>query len=621
MTAADLIQYFTAEIQRFDNKRIREGAGSGPKYPMAVVFLGNATACYDILSKRLEQLWPQYTGELLFLHAQEGDGAACHVSMLQPTGQDAFTEAPVDVGEQIEALFNADRHFEDRGQLLIYYVIDSSNMTSLEEFKRMVALKTRFQAAAGVQYYSARDMLFLLLDNFGRKTELSDQILSCFADTIPDFSSTSVMLIGRVRHDKIRNEWSECYRAIASIVALTNSSYDVMANSILQAGCHTLAYHREEKPTRDIGWVMVKNLLDYISQNLIGQDQPTIASEEIERFFSYQSLVDTYVNRVLATRLPSEEDLLLFPRKNMDEDVLSLNHRAFNDMTMGAWLAYLRSLIKPVEDELSPDGDLADKWKRAYREQLNVPIRTLSSLPENLESVYRVLEKESSLQIEEQKPLTAAKDWMLHELLKSKAVRKLFRSVIREQKQRADRFSEAWRAIQISMNQVHRPNDDNAELLIEYYKKQGEKLLNDNKSELQKDFEKLTDADALEKFLQKQLNGIIEAIPSLTAPFEDELQQRLQYQQNDGTPKIATEFITERLASDAISAFLTHITSLGPSVAGAVLLKRETELYEHIRNALNQDVRYYDTNDSSKAEAVYVYDVGKDNLDRGAVEK
>lgn len=620
MTATDLIRYFETEIRRIDDQRIRNGVGNEPQYPMALVFLGNATACYTTLVRRLEQLWPQYSGELLFLHVQKGQGSACRVCQILPDGQDGPMEPGGGI-DQIEDLFGADKHFPNRNQLMLYYVIDTSNMISAEEFRDLLALKTCFQRELGIGNLMVNETLFLLLENaFGKKAKVSDQILTALAADIPDLKNTSTVLIGHVKQDRTFNEWSECYDALASVVAVTNSDFDRILVSMYQQGCYTVAYHREEKPTRDIGWVMVTRLLEYISNNLIGQHWRNLSDKEIASDFSYRSLVAKYVNQVLMSKIPTNEELLLFPRKDItsyyDEEIPCLSQKDFDDYTMGAWLAYLKGLTRNVEKEIARGGNLAAVWSDAYTQQLNekVPIRTLAALMEHPETLYAIIEAVDKPANTNQGLAAAAGDWMLYSLLTSPTIRQLFRNILQKQQRRAEQFSETWRGIQDSVNQVHVPSDSR---LISFYSLKFQHYLDGYGEQILNGFESLTDPDSLDAFLEKELDRIISKITELTDPFEEELQQRLQHEHGVAISNDVKMYIARKLASDNTSEFLTHLYDLGSPVVSAVLLKRGTELHQRISEALS-DVYFYNTNDSSKAEAVYMYIVGKDNLDRGA---
>ena len=76
---SSFIQYFNEKLRQTNGEGVGAFSGTGPKYPMAVVYLGEASAkVHGKVSSMLNRIWPPYKKELYFLGVRQDK------SMFQP---------------------------------------------------------------------------------------------------------------------------------------------------------------------------------------------------------------------------------------------------------------------------------------------------------------------------------------------------------------------------------------------------------------------------------------------------------------------------------------------------------------------------------------------------------
>ena len=132
LTMSGLIRHFEERLRRQDRRGAGEAPGREPNFPMLTVFLGEeALRSFPAVAADLFRLWPQYREELCFLSVTRGETGPCF-RLLRREGEETraapLTEA--ELGETVGGLFGIQNHFADHGQLLIYYLMDTSAFTA-----------------------------------------------------------------------------------------------------------------------------------------------------------------------------------------------------------------------------------------------------------------------------------------------------------------------------------------------------------------------------------------------------------------------------------------------------------------------------------------------------------
>ena len=130
----DFIQSFAQKLRQTSGEDIQSFAGSRPKYPMAVVYLGKESAgIHEKLKDMLARIWPPFRDELCFL------GVGQDEKIFFTEGEEAGEEMEeTRLRTEINRLFGLSTHFLDRNRMMVYYVLDTTEISSEEEMKKWV---------------------------------------------------------------------------------------------------------------------------------------------------------------------------------------------------------------------------------------------------------------------------------------------------------------------------------------------------------------------------------------------------------------------------------------------------------------------------------------------------
>ena len=135
----DFIQSFAQKLRQTSGEDIQSFAGSRPKYPMAVVYLGKESAgIHEKLKDMLVRIWPPFRDELCFL------GVGQDEKFFFTEGEEAGEEMEeTRLRTEINRLFGLSTHFLDRNRMMVYYVLDTTEISSEEEMKKWVEVIRR----------------------------------------------------------------------------------------------------------------------------------------------------------------------------------------------------------------------------------------------------------------------------------------------------------------------------------------------------------------------------------------------------------------------------------------------------------------------------------------------
>ena len=128
-----LIRHFEERLRQIDRQNLGDVTGKEPHFPQLVVYLGkDASDAHTAVSTNLLQIWPQYQDELKFLCVQKTDGITYFEMPIGNEQNVALSENGV--REIASALFGTRMHFADRSKLLVYFILDTTSMQSLDDF-------------------------------------------------------------------------------------------------------------------------------------------------------------------------------------------------------------------------------------------------------------------------------------------------------------------------------------------------------------------------------------------------------------------------------------------------------------------------------------------------------
>ena len=431
-----------------------------------------------------------------------------------------------------------------------------------------------------------------------------------------------VLLSNRDSGGGTTDDWTSCYEIIANVIALTNNR-ERISSTLFQQGIYTVSYMCEKKPIKEIGWVVVTQIIEKLAAmkdigvaNRPFQDK-TVYSRLLTDHHTFQ-ILDDYVQKELVPRLPQKESLRLFPRRNTDrfEDPELYSAETFNEMTMGAWQCYLDLLIRDVEKKMEEKQDqpseLLEQWKNGYKVYLkNVfSVDELAGLAEHLEQISRMFEchfeagkGDSIIEVAEQE--------LKQRISMNPKVRSAFFDIVGKCSREAKESLAVWGKLFRSKNDVYPVND---ETIIKYYGPGIIHYFDRHEKKIAEKLKNVTDAEQLEKFVKNMIDEIINSdIEVFLAAFDQERADRLRAkaQMFRNTNRDIQQKLTD---TTKMLKYLNIDFGYGTPVASAVMLEFDTALETYMRENLDGDFYYYNTGSSDSAEVIEIYEVAPYNL-------
>ena len=321
----DFIQSFAQKLRQTSGEDIQSFAGSRPKYPMAVVYLGKESAgIHEKLKDMLVRIWPPFRDELCFL------GVGQDEKFFFTEGEEAGEEMEeTRLRTEINRLFGLSTHFLDRNRMMVYYVLDTTEISSEEEMKKWVEVIRR--TGENLKVEGQMSMFMVLLNEDFEHADQAKAVKNVLGESVYGSPRTmpadSVFLVSNRRNDNvIISDWYECCRILADIIALSNGRDSDVTNQMFAGNdVKTVSYSLVEKPTQEIAQVVVSSVIRHLNQEKKG-NTAVLADENLIRSWG----------------LPEREPLKFW--MNMRRILWSLcflprrNWRAFQDtQTMRIW--------------------------------------------------------------------------------------------------------------------------------------------------------------------------------------------------------------------------------------------------------------------------------------------
>lgn len=617
------IQHFEARLRQIDRQRFGGATGKEPYFPQLIIYLGpDAAGAHASLSSNLLQLWPQYRDELKFMCIQKED-AITYFEMPVGSGQGASLSEN-GVRDMASALFGTKMHFADRSKLLVYFILDTTSMQSLDDFVSWLPVIHAAKALLCPESTDLMSMLCLLLnEDLSRQkiaAKIRNHVSGFYTDADLRKTLSNVLLLSNRRNDNaILEDWQLGYKIISAVIALSNNdetriTSDIFCNSVL-----TASYAREEKPISQIGQVVVGNLLLSLAEHTSHTDPKLMddpkLSEKLGRTKSGTfAILDQYAQTSLYALLPSEQQLELFPRRDAgaQTQLSEFSAAAFNDFTMGAWDQYLAEIIRTAREKVAADSALCQRWSDAYRKLLSDTFKKeeILYLADHIDDVAEMMAS-ARLPSRDAAVLAAAREQLKYMLSSDEAFIRIFVNALRREGQIVSEFTQAWNGLLQSRRQVFGVRDAN---MSTFYERKVRNFLDRHGSELFAAFAAVRSTQELTEFLQDAVDDIIDSDGIFSAPFEDELERRLN---EDALPTDAKQYIRKKLTGSGVYTYLQTNFALGEPVVSSILIKLNTPLYKNLYSNLSPSTYYYNTGSSSAAEALVIYEVSRENLVSG----
>lgn len=614
-----LIEYFADRINQVESRSIDSNAGDEPYFPAAVVFLGNNSIdASEYIIKRLQRLWPQYSDELCFVGIPNAvnDVEYCTLKYTSD-GIEQCTINSSNIGGQLLTRYSVDYHFRSRTNILVYFVLDTASFDPSHGFDEWSKVISNFFADLDIPEDEIKSILILLLDErFVSSRKVASGIKNSLAERLPERIDSVFIISNRRKDNALVSNWLECYKAISSLVAISNSSNSSVAGPVFGKKVLTIGYCSEEKPTSTIGQVVVKQLVEYLSTQNLGEYGDVMRDESIKGRMGLTdkgiiNIIDEYVEKEFESWVPTEEQLGLFPRcvEEYYDSISSMTETEFNSLTMSGWMCYLRMVIERIADELDRDSSQRDLWKKQYDNQL-MSIFSVNELIWMKEHPEKIVEAFSSVNtpFTDNSVLDAAKDRIKLMLSTDERIVKLFSDTIAECGENASRFLDAWKEISNSVVALHTVRDEN---IANYYSGIVQNYFDKKGVQVASKFKQLYTVEQLYAFLKDTINDLIDSDSIFTARFEDELDARFK---ECNSRENADEYIRKKLTDESAPVYFRASFSLGHPIISSVLLKTGTALHETLKASLRDSAFFYNTGSGRAAEAIYIYEITNDNL-------
>lgn len=622
VSISDLIQYFDDKLRQIDRRRIGDNVGKEPQFPMLIMFMGeNAIEGFSEVYTRLVQFWPQYQNELVFLGVgNNSNGIECY-DLSMNNAEVVREKINLDkLGDRVSSLFGLKSHYQDRSKLFIYYILDTTRFTNVSDFYTWMETIKKVKTYCGVDNVDLLDILFLLLnENIGERRAVATDIKNCLYEYLEE-CITSVMLLSNRRSDHaILEEWSIVYRMVSDIVALTNNCDTQIAGRVLHSGVFTASYEFEEKPTTQIGQVIIRELIEKLSNESFDSRIAITQDDSLDGKLGLSSektlkILDDYAEQALYKLLPGEDKLALFPRRDTTEydNLSSCSEREFNEITMNSWRCYLAQIVSQAQEHIRRDSSMRIRWREAYSKTIsdNFSIGELIWMKDHLDEIRNLLNN-ARQPSPEKKVLSAAKSQLRFLLSSNPSITNIFVAEIEELGKNAESFLETWQQLLRSRLTLHPVRDEN---LKKFYERKATVFFDHNGSSIKEQFSHVSNMEELKRFFEDIIDRIIDSDPVFSSAFEEELESRLN---EEAEQKNAKQYIRDILTGAKVPTYFQANFNLAQPVVSAILLNIGTPLYRNLSNNLSPTTYYYNTGSSNAAEALNIYEVGKDNLING----
>lgn len=622
ITTRDLIEYFERKMTPDDFAEvIQNGKANGPTYPMVVVFLGADTINdYEQLTENLFRLWPQYKNELLFLGIDNpGEETLYYTFVLDDNKIQKQYISTQEIQLQISDSFGLNNHFPDRTRLLIYYILNSSSMHTADEFRGWLDTIDELKQTWGIDTVTTLEMLMLLLnDDFGHGQRTSSDIRRIIKDLGDSYFNTinsTVILSNRRNDNVILENWSICLRIAADIICLSNNATSNIPSTLFSDGIYTVSYALSQKPTKQIGQVIVGQLIRRLGQITFNESRDIFGDSKIFERLGFgkehtHSLINQYVEHVLYKELPSIEQLELFPRSTPAQisNISELSEKDFNALTLNTWTAYLDSIIKKALNNIGRDTKLKKQWKDDFGKILfeSFSINELIEISANMDNFFALF-LSAKEPLHEAEVISAAKYRLKYMLSTNREVISLFIETARSVSEAAKDYRSYWRDIVQSAQAEHDVQDDSVQ---DFYSHKLEDYFDHHWQGVENSFRKVHSSDELHRFLFNTLSSISKSDPVFQDPFEKELEERLFA---ESAAVDAQSLIRQQLTGDTVPVYYKATFNLGAPIVESVLLKFDSPLYKHLLNHLSHTY-YYNTCNGNSAEAIKIFRITVDNI-------
>lgn len=292
---SELIVSSEAELEK--NSRGAKIVGNRPHYPMLCLYNDAFTPeAFASIAAKLGRIWPQSLQHLVnymysfsaeaassamgklekicpkpLQHLLGGTDPALADSLVFRSLTDASEVSPEELLGAVDSVQREHDSFASMTQLLVYNIVDTSNMQSLADFERVYRAVDCFDRMIDGKKMR---MLILLLDDALAKKPLTRDIKGYLAEN--SLYDSVVILSTRTRDNEVF-EIAELYRIVADLFILSNNDavsslddadYKSRFATLYNQSMYTVSYVLCEKPNRKIAIQINGLILDAIHADI-----------------------------------------------------------------------------------------------------------------------------------------------------------------------------------------------------------------------------------------------------------------------------------------------------------------------------------------------------------------
>lgn len=617
MNPNDLVQFFEEKMK--ENNQSRSGTAQHTlHYPMLIIYLGeDAKSAHKSIYNDLGVIWPYYKDKLCFLQvtmSEDGDHQYCWIEK-----QIEEKIENNDLMSKITNLFilDEDAPVGDYGSILLYYVLDTTNVKDGAQFNDYMNLMEQVNRQLEDKSVQYADLLMLLFNEDHSKRQVSAQIREQIRQN--HMNRSMIIMSNQLDNKAILKPWSHYryYQIIAKLIALSNNPEtfhgNYMTKAFFRKNVMTIGYTIEKKPSKSIGKIAVKYLLELMD----GINKENVSVINLENMKTRMgitkngtlSLLDQYIDENLSELVPDEKEREFLPRiQETNNKIGDMTFEKADEYTFGTWSFLLAQKTKDIVEKIT--REVQSKWESQYKVILNdFTAEELIYLEQHIEDVKSWLCPNAIPRTDN--AIQVAGAILKAELSGNETIKNILLNEMMEKGKEAKRFTTQLQELLDARTVIWEQDQD----LSDFYRIKLQHSFFDHGEKMEEWKNKLStvkDWGKLEEILKKMLNQILESDPIFYVAFEDELQARIDNKKSGGDAKI---LISNKLNEETINKYLCVTFALKKPVLSAILMRKKTSLYHILCEKFdNSTTYYYDTGDSTSAEKIVLYELEEANL-------
>ena len=590
----------------------------GADYPFIIIRIGKEMDDNDeIIRNQVLRLLPAYENCLMY-YKYDIDSAAFYCNGEQTDDNSLH--------EELALLFEGSSFFQRYTQLIVYYIVDSEALNRYEDIRQFFSVLDTIKDRIGIGNQYSHLMVTINekvgYDNERSAKELKNKFSNYADDINNDYMSIvrAVYLISNKSSDGSFCRDEQIGRIISDLVVLQNCGNEEYVSAVRSSWIHAVAFNTVEKPVAKIAEACATEGIRHIGE-IIGDvseaaeytDMSLDSKLGLERgdvFHCFEPIIEQFMES-----FPTREQLELFPRCHSDDvgDLLELNMRQFDELTIGAWSSYIKRVVLSFEQRLNEDKSI----ENLIRDQFSSYIRAQFPLFELMTLTRKQAEIKACFRNAAENINTAGDDLykgvrkeLNRRLLENEKISQLFCDEAVKLGDNGKKMSEYWTKFhnEILKASTLGPSDRH---LKDFYSKIVTKFFDLNGAKIKETLIKISSIPELQDTMMSCFKDLIQFDQIFSEPFERELQIRLAATE----PKVAQNEIRLQLTGNNVrTRFVPTGSAIGEPVLSVIMLRADSELHRYLQENLSERANYFNTNNGDSADVIRVFCLNKLHL-------